>query len=103
DGAIEKVVVLQPFGQQLEAQGELTPPRAMLVELVVEGCSQGALLVALTIASASFLLFSFSGSAGRKTSLSGPAGSSGWGYRRRDKALPPGRTPWPQAESSLTP
>jgi hypothetical protein len=39
DGAIEQVVVLQPFGQQLQAQGELAPPGAVLVELLVEGSS----------------------------------------------------------------
>jgi hypothetical protein len=37
--AIEQVVVLQPFGQQFQAQGELAPPGAMLVELLVEGSS----------------------------------------------------------------
>ena len=36
DGAIQQVVVLQPFGQQLQAQGELAPPGTVLVELFVE-------------------------------------------------------------------
>src|SRR5213595_2096928 len=30
-------MVLQPFGQELQAQGELAPPRAVPIELVVEG------------------------------------------------------------------
>ena len=44
-------MVLQPFGQQFQAQRELAPPCAMLVELLVEGSAHCVPEVALNIAS----------------------------------------------------
>jgi hypothetical protein len=37
DACIEQFVVFHPLGQQLQAQGELAPPCAVLVKLLVEG------------------------------------------------------------------
>ena len=51
DRGIEQVMVFEPLGQELQAQREFAPPRAVLVELFVEGSAHCAPEVALNIAS----------------------------------------------------
>src|SRR6476620_8556851 len=36
DGCVDQVVVFHPLGKQLQAQGKLAPPNAVLVKLFVE-------------------------------------------------------------------
>ena len=104
DGRIHQVVVIEPLGQQLQAQRKLLAPGAVFVQFLIE-CHGVSFPLPVNIASRpckalAVNALTASGSSGSSRSTAAPDVSGGWRCRRRGRAARPGRTPWHRAGSS---